>query len=111
MDEILTCPMCHTAVRPTDYFCFNCGKNLHPVPPSTTIEKQVMLYVGSLLLPPMGIFWGWPYIRAADTKSKTVGYITVAITVVAIILYTGWTIQFMNSFTSQMSQFQSIGGL
>jgi hypothetical protein len=111
MDEIISCPTCHTAVRPTDYFCFNCGKSLHPVPPSTAIEKQILLYIGSFLLPPFGIFWGLPYIRSADTKSKTVGYIVIGVTVLAIILYVRWTVGFINSFSAQMSQLQSIQGL
>src|ERR1700690_2123516 len=57
------CPMCHIQVRLTDYFCYNCGKNLHPKPLSTSIEIQILYYVGSLVLPPMGFIWGFRYIR------------------------------------------------
>lgn len=111
MDEIIiVCPVCHTSVRPTDYFCFNCGKNLHPAPPSTTIEKQLMIYIGSFLLPPMGVIWGFPYLRASDTKSKTVGYIAVAITVVTIIIYAVWINKIMSGVSQQMNQVQGLEG-
>jgi hypothetical protein len=110
MDEIVTCPVCHVSVRPADYFCFNCGRNLHPVPPSTSAGKQALLYIGSFLLPPMGVFWGLPYIRQPDTKSKTVGYIAMGLTVAAIIVYSLWIRSVMNAVSAQMQMFQSLEG-
>jgi hypothetical protein len=106
-----TCPKCHTTVRTTDYFCFNCGTNLRPVPPPIGIENQIMLYLGSFLLPPMGIFWGWKYLRSEDTKTKTVGYIACILTVVSFVIGLLWIRNIMDSVSSQVNQFQSIQGL
>jgi hypothetical protein len=110
MDDIVSCPTCHTTVRPTDYFCFNCGKDLHPKPPSMTLERQIMLYLGSFFLPPMGIIWGLRYVRVGDTKSKTVGYVAMAITVVVILLYAVWITNVMNNVSQQINQFQNLQG-
>jgi len=59
----------------------------------------------------MGIFWGLPYLRASDTKSKTVGYIAMGATVLAIILYAFWIRSVMNAVSSQMQMFQNLEGL
>ena len=104
-----TCPFCHVQVRPADYFCYNCGKNLHPAPPSVTIESQAMLYIGSILLPPLGIYWGWKYIRAQDQKSRIVGFIAVGLTVIALLLAISWTMSLINSVGSQLNQYQGLG--
>jgi hypothetical protein len=110
MDEIVVCSRCHTTVRPTDYFCFNCGANLRPVPPSLSVEKQAMLYLGSFFLPPMGIIWGLPYIRQPDRTSKIVGYIAVGLTVIALILAVQVTVNIMNGVNKQMNEIQNLQG-
>jgi predicted nucleic acid-binding Zn ribbon protein len=110
MDEAATCPVCHTAIRSTDYFCFNCGANLHPKPPSIKIEDQIMLYLGSFFLPPMGVIWGLKYINQKDSKSKTVGWVAFGLTVISILIAVQMTMKIMNSVSSQMNQLQGIQG-
>lgn len=104
------CPVCHTVVRPTDYFCFNCGANLHPKPPSTSVENQIMLYLGSFFLPPMGFIWGYKYIKETDQKSKVIGYVSFALTVIAILIAVRSTMAIINSVTSQVNQIQNLQG-
>ncbi|MDP1721950.1 MAG: hypothetical protein Q8L37_01955 [Candidatus Gottesmanbacteria bacterium] len=104
MDELPTCPGCHIAIRPTDYFCFNCGKNLHVVPPGTTPVDQIKLYAGSILLAPMGIFWGLKYLRENDDKAKIVGVIAMILSGVTFIIATQYTVAFINSLNSQVGQ-------
>ena len=64
------CPKCHAIVRPTDYFCYNCGKNLKPAPLSLAVDKLAMYYIGAVLLPPMGIIWGWKYYKEGNPTAK-----------------------------------------
>jgi hypothetical protein len=78
------CPKCHTQVRTSDYFCFNCGTNLKPVPPSTSAQAQIILYLKSILLPPFGVYWSIAYFKQKDAKSKAVGFIAIAVTLVAL---------------------------
>lgn len=85
------CPVCHVAVRATDYFCFNCGKNLHPKPLSTSIGKQFLIYIGSILLPPMGIIWGMRYLRQKGGASKGVGLTAIVITIIVLVMLMKYT--------------------
>ena len=111
MDEISLCPACHIAVRPTDYFCFNCGKNLHAAPPGTTTTDQIKLYLGSVFLAPIGIFWGLRYLRDGSQKSKMVGIIAMVLSVVTFIIAVRYTVNLVNTINSQVEkQLQGIEG-
>ena len=106
------CSNCHQNVRTSDYFCFNCGRNLHPVPPSTSIGRQVYIYLGSVLLPPMGFFWGIRYLRQNDIKSKIVGITAIVLTFLIIYLAYIYTVQFFNEVKSQLApQMPGVPGL
>ncbi len=115
MDEVITpvaCPFCHVAVRPMDYFCSNCGKNLHPTPLGTGVSDIAKLYIGSVLLAPMGIFWGLRYLREKDDKSKIIGVIAMLLSLVTLIVAIQYTVTFMNTINNQVGkQFQGIEGL
>ena len=103
------CPACHIHVRPTDYFCFNCGHNLHPKPLSTSLEMQVAMYAGSLLLPPMGIIWGFRYVRQKEPVAKMVGAICIILTIIILIIATKLSVDLINKINSQVdSQMQNI---
>jgi hypothetical protein len=97
MDVINVCPICHLSVRPTDYFCSNCGRNLRPSPLSTALTVQTMLYIKSILLPPMGIIWGIRYLRQPDIKSKIVGIVSIVITITLLLLMIKWTINLIDT--------------
>lgn len=103
------CSMCHVMVRPTDYFCYNCGKNLHQKPPSITLFDQVMLYLGSIFLAPMGVIWGIRYIRQEDQKSKIVGLVAMTLSVIVIIVVLQYTLSFLHSVSSQVGS--GVGGI
>jgi hypothetical protein len=102
--QLPICPECHVNVRETDYFCYNCGKNLKPKPPSTTFSSVAMLMLGSLFLPPMGIIWGWKYIHQPDTKSKIVGYVAIIGTIILLIVIMQSTIAAINAMNEQMEK-------
>jgi hypothetical protein len=97
------CPRCHVLVRSTDYYCFNCGQNLHPQPPPTTITQQVLLYAGSVLLPPMGIIWGFRYLKQTDSKSKIIGLVAIVLTVVTLLIAIKLTFDIVNQASLQMN--------
>src|SRR3989344_8249247 len=103
MDETI-CPQCHTQLKIEDFFCFNCGKNLKAKPLSISIGNQLLLYIGSLLLPPLGLIWGFRYLRQPDRASKTVGMIAVILTVVILTISAVVAIDIFNKINSQVSQ-------
>lgn len=104
MEESGGCPVCHAAVRPTDYFCFNCGRSLKPRPPSTSIFSQALLYLGSLFLPPLGLIWGWRYLRQANPSSKIVGVVAILITIISLIVTTWLVVKTVNTVNVQVNQ-------
>ena len=115
MDEVATpavCPFCHVAVRTTDYFCANCGKNLRPAPLGTNVFDQAKLYLGSIFFTPMGLFWGIRYLREKSDTSKIVGVIAMLLSLVTLIVAVQYTVTFMNTINSQVGkQFQGIEGV
>ena len=113
-DDMNLCPSCHMQVRPTDYFCYNCGTNLKPKPMSISIWKQLLLYIGSVVLVPFGIIWGFRYLRQPGKKAKIVGTITIIITIISTILVTIYTINLINEVQKQVNegiekQLQNVG--
>lgn len=106
------CPACHIAVKPTDYYCYNCGKNLKPKPASTSWITQLSLYVGSIILPPMGIIWGIRYLREKESNAKIIGMICIILTVVVLVVAIQATINLVNYVNNQVNiQTQNLMGL
>jgi len=96
--EQTLCPACHVVVRPGDYFCFNCGKNLHPAPPSMAISTLLGFFFGSLVLPPMGIIWGFRYMGSNDVKAKIFGFSLIFLTIADL------TVKSYNMINDQIQQ-------
>lgn len=111
MEEILNCPVCHVQIRPTDFFCSNCGKNLKAKPPSLSFGPVALLYVGSFLLPPLGFLWGYKYVKSPDATLKIVGFVAMALTTASLIATTMYTMNFVNKINEQVTkQMQSVEG-
>src|SRR4030065_2442591 len=103
MEYSVLCPVCHAEVKPTDYFCSNCGKNLKPELPSTSLTKQISLYLQSFFLPPYGIIIGIRYLRQEDSKSKTVGIISIILTIVSLLILIKFTFNLINIVNTQVN--------
>ena len=101
---VVTCPVCHVGVKPTDYFCANCGRELHAKPKSVSLANQLAVYVGSLLLPPLGFVWGWRYLKQEGSESKRVGWVAIVLTVVSLVAATAWTIATINTVNEQVAR-------
>lgn len=100
----IICPSCHVNVRATDYFCFNCGHNLKPKPLSTTLIKQLLLYVGAVILPPFGLIWGWPYLKEESFKAKMVCIVTIVLTLASLGGTAYFGVQFANELNKQVNE-------
>ena len=97
------CPNCHIAVRPTDYFCFNCGKNLKPAPASVSASAQFVLYLKSIILPPLGIWYALPYLKQDNQKAKIVGVVAIVLTIISLLITIKLVQDFMNSLNQQVN--------
>lgn len=98
------CPVCHTDVKTTDYYCFNCGKALKEKPKPVTLMAQIPLYIGSVLLPPLGIIWGVRYLRQEGTSSKVVGMIAIGLTVASMVGAVIFTVNIVNTVNEQVNE-------
>lgn len=103
------CLKCHVTVRPTDYFCYNCGSNLKAVPPSVSLIDQIVLYTKSILIPPFGILWGIKYLRQDSGKSKIVGIVAIFLTltsfIICLILFKDLVNNVNNQVNKQLNSF------
>jgi hypothetical protein len=95
-----TCPQCHVIVRPTDFFCANCGKNLKTKPLSTTLTTEIMYYIGSIALPPLGFWWGIKYLKQNDALSKRIGIVCMVLTAVSFIISSVWIVGYINKLNA-----------
>jgi uncharacterized membrane protein YvbJ len=103
MDLQTTCPQCRGNITPMDYFCPVCGKKLKEKPLSTTILKQLSIYLISVFLPPLGLWPAVKYIRQSDEKSKRIGWTAVMLTVISILVTVWMTMKLINSFNKQLN--------
>ena len=79
------CPKCKAESSETAYFCYNCGQSLKPRPESTSVSKQALIYFVSFFLAPFGLGYAFKYLNRTDRKSKTIGTVSLVLTVLAII--------------------------
>lgn len=103
MDNLPNCPICHTQVRPSDFYCFNCGKNLHE---EISFNRPLTItgyFIGSIILPPMGIIWGLKYLKIPNTQSKIIGLGLIAFTLAIIFIILGKTMDFYNRLYNQIN--------
>ena len=98
------CLKCHVTVRSTDYFCYNCGNNLKPVPPSVSLVDQMTLYLKSILIPPFGILWAIKYLKQDSGKSKIVGVVAIILTLTSIVICLILSKNFIDNINSQVSK-------
>lgn len=80
------CKYCNFIVFSNYYFCPNCGKKLHEPPLSTSIPKQISIYILSFFLPPLGLLPGIKYLFQKDQKAKMIGLIALLLTFISIII-------------------------
>jgi hypothetical protein len=85
------CPYCKVSAPFSANYCLNCGRKLSPAIPSTSFSKQIIIYLVSFFLAPLGLFYAWKYLKQDDKKSKTIGAIAIALTVISVAI-TAWTI-------------------
>lgn len=104
----ITCPKCGAINFVSSNFCQACGKQLREVPLSTSVAKQLGIYLLSFFLPPLGLMPGIKYLRVHDSKANIVGLIAIILTIVSIIL-TFWTFSgLINSYTKLLES--QLGG-
>lgn len=111
MEEIISCPKCHQPITPANYFCPNCGQKLHSPPPSLSVLGLIGHFLKIILLCPFGLYWGYIYLRQPDDKSKIVGLITIAVTIIETLLLLQFSANLYNYLQQQINSQMSSYGL
>jgi hypothetical protein len=104
MEPQLNCPNCKQVVLASDYFCPNCGKKIKDKPLSTTILKQALVYLLSISFPPLGFWPAVKYLKQKDQKSRMIGFIAVALTIISIAVTVWLCLGIMNTFNQELNQ-------
>ncbi|MCL4392404.1 zinc-ribbon domain-containing protein [Patescibacteria group bacterium] len=106
--ELRFCPHCGAGVTPDAIFCSHCGKPLEEPKLSTSIGKQILIYFVSLFLPPFGLAWTFKYLRQQNKTARTVGLVSLILTIVGIIGTVWITMGLLNNLSSSLNS--SLGG-
>lgn len=80
------CKSCQNPVSPTYFFCPYCGKALKRPPLSTSILKQIFMYLLAVFFPLVTILPGIRYLGQEDNKSKAVGIVVLLLTGVSLLV-------------------------
>jgi hypothetical protein len=86
----IVCSSCNTPMMWSANFCPNCGNSLRAIPPTTSVSRQIIVYLVSFFLAPFGLWYAWKYLKQDDRTSKIIGAVAIALTIVAVVL-TIWT--------------------
>ncbi len=97
------CPTCHLAMQPAWYFCPNCGKQLNEPPLVMGIPKQLLIYLVSFFLSPLGLGWAMKYIKHPDRKVRIVGAISLFLTFLALGLTLFYVNKVMQSYGAMLN--------
>lgn len=100
----MNCPNCKQSIAVLDYFCPNCGKKIKDKPRSTTIARQIFVYLLSFFLPPLGLWPGIKYLKQSDDKSRMIGFVAIVLTIISIAITIWLTLGFINVFNQQLNQ-------
>lgn len=103
MESQLNCPNCKQQVSTLDYFCPNCGKKIKDKLLSTTIGRQLLIYLLSLLLPPLGLWPAIKYLKQKNEKSRMIGFAAVVLTIISIIIEIWIGSRFINEFNRELN--------
>lgn len=70
-----------------------------------------MYYAGSVLLPPLGFWWGIKYLKQTDAISKRIGIISMVLTAISFIATSIWAVDYINKINAQVgSQLNGLQG-
>lgn len=104
MESLLNCPSCKQNIAVSDYFCSNCGKKLKDKPLSMSIGRQILVYLLSFLLPPLGLWPAVKYLKQDSEKSRMIGFIAIFLTIISIVVTVWFSVGFINAFNRELNQ-------
>jgi hypothetical protein len=105
----IICSACNAQMLSSAKFCSNCGRLLRTMAPSTSVSKQIIVYLVSFFLAPFGLWHAWKYLKQEDRKSKIIGAVAIALTLVAVAVAIWTTAGLINSVGVYLNSFRDFG--
>lgn len=102
------CPFCKNEVKTTDKYCSLCGKRVDGVNLSISSKEKVKIYLLSILLTPIGLFWFFKYFRNSDSEKRKTAYVSLAITVVMVIILIVINIYFFEMLKDYLGSYEKL---
>ena len=73
--------------------------------------KQIFIYLGSLFLPPLGLWWGFKYLKQKNPDVKRIGYLAVLLTVISLVLTVWLSFNLVNTLNQSFNNQINLEGL
>jgi len=80
------CPFCHKKIDIGSKFCPSCGNKIVDMNLPLSIGQKIKIYILSVILAPLGLYWFFKYFRNDSSDKKQVAFISLLITIVMIII-------------------------
>lgn len=82
----MECPECKNKIDDKVFFCPICGKKIKEKPVVMDFWHLLWLFILSLFLPPLNMGLTMKYIKSPDEKAKRLGWISLTIMTVALLI-------------------------
>jgi hypothetical protein len=79
------------------------------MPPATSVSKQIIVYLISFFLAPLGLWYAWKYLKQDDRKSKIIGAVVIALTIVSIAFAIWTAVGLFNSISQHFDSLPDLG--
>lgn len=73
------------------------------MPLPTGISTEIIYYIGCLVLPPLGYWWGIKYLKQPGTAAKRIGILCMTLTTVSFIVTSIWAVNFINQINATVA--------
>lgn len=101
------CPKCGTAISQDTIYCPHCGTRVQEE--EIGIGKQIYEYLVSFFLPPLGLVWVFKYLKSTQSKTRTIGWVNLVLTLISVIVMLWLTISFFHGLSQQINSVSSFG--
>ena len=104
MQKILVeCPECKNKIDEKVFYCPICGKKIKEKPAAMDFWHLAWLFGLSALLPPLNLGLSMKYIKSPDPNAKKMGWLSLGVMTVAILVGFAWAIKWAQNFNKQVS--------
>ena len=104
IQQKIPCPNCKNQIDSNVFYCPICGKKVKEKSVGTGFWPMAGLFALCIVLPPLNIPLSFRYIRSTDPRVKTLGWVSIGIMVLSLIIITLATINIVNEVNRQVEE-------